>query len=173
MRLPLTHVRQHEDHTCGLCSCRVVYHYYGLGHRHLRKGLKVDEPAIPGTDWSGTLPWDMLAQLKKDGFLVQCLSPDRSSLRKVVNRLDKGHPAVVLQGLHWVVLGGHHEGRLHIMDSVSHTASGWRMSSKQQALEDSMLIFSILGNDGTPRSTSIWELFETVPSLYDLFKGLV
>lgn len=51
--------------------------------------------------------------------------------------------------------------------------SGVFMGSIRHVGEDSMLILSILGNDVTPRSTSIWELFETVPSLRDLLQGLV
>lgn len=178
MKLSLKQVRQRENHTCGLCASRVVYRHFKLKNKHLRKAMQVDEPALPLTDWEGTLPWDMLRTFRNDGFVVDALAPDFSSFRKVINRLERGHPAVVLLGplwgLHWVVIGGYDAKKreLLIVDSTSDTKSGWRTLTKEEALHDFLLIFSIRGNDGVKRECStmelMWEVTCIVPELFKL-----
>jgi hypothetical protein len=176
MRLPLKHFRQKERHTCGWCACRVVYHHYGIPATHVRAGLEVDEQAIPFLSESrGVLSAAMLRQLRADGFLMDVLRVTRRSVNAIYRRLDQGHPAIGLQGdyvedLHWVVIGGHSEEYLHIMDSNSHTPSGWRRTRKKDAMKDFISFFSIAGNDGGSRETSPLEMLKSFPELRHVTK---
>jgi hypothetical protein len=176
MRLSLKHFRQRERHTCGWCACRVVYHHYGIPATHVRTGLGVDERAIPFRSRSqGVLPPALLRQLRSDGFLVDVLPVTRRSLDVICRRLDHGYPVIGLQGdyveaLHWVVIGGHSGKCLHIMDSLSHTPSGWRRIMKKDALKEFISFFSIAGNDGESRETSPLEMLKSFPELRHVTK---
>lgn len=174
IKLPLKHIRQREDHTCGLCSSRVVYRYYGIPDKHLRKGIKVDESAVPYTNLEGTLPWDMLKQFREDGFIADVLAPNNSAFRKVINRLKKGHPAIICLGVkHWVVIGGYDAKQKQFLsvDSSCCGNSGWRGMTKDEASNDILLIVSIRGNDGIERESSVWGLLWEVSCIVpDLFK---
>ena len=176
MRLPLKHFRQRELHTCGWCACQVVYHHYGIPSTRLRTGLGVDEQAIPFLSGSkGVLPPALMRQLRCDGFLVDVLPVNRRSLNAICRRLDKGHLALGLQGgyveaLHWVVIGGHSGECLHIMDSLSHTPSGWRRTMKKDAVKDFISFFSIAGNDDECRESSPLAMLKSFPELRHLTK---
>lgn len=176
MRLPLKHFRQKDRHTCGWCACRVVYHHYGIPSTRVRTGLGTDEQAIPFLSGSqGVLPSAMLRQLRSDGFLVDVLPVTRRSVNAICRHLDKGHPAIGLQGdyvetLHWVVIGGHSGEYLHIMDSLSHTSSGWRKTMKKDAVKNFISFFSISGNDGESRKTSLLEILKSFPELRHVTK---
>jgi hypothetical protein len=135
----------------------------------VRTGLGVDERAIPFVrDSQGVLPAALLRQLRATGFLVDVLPVTRRSANAICRRLDQGHPAIGLQGdcvkaLHWVVIGGYSEEYLHIMDSDSHTPSGWRRTRKKDAVKDFISFFSIAGNDGESRETSPLEMLKSFP----------
>lgn len=142
----------------------------------MRAGLEVDEQAIPFRSRSqGVLPPALLRQLRSDGFLVDVLPVTRRSVNAIYRRLDQGHPAIGLQGdyvedLHWVVIGGHSEEYLHIMDSNSHTPSGWRRTRKKDAMKDFISFFSIAGKDGESRETSPLEMLKSFPELRHVTK---
>ena len=176
MRLSLKHFRQKERHTCGWCASRVVYEHYGIPTKHLRTGLGVDQRAIPFLrDSQGVIPASLLRLLRANGFLVDVLPVTRRSANAICRRLDLGHPAIGLQGdsveaLHWVVIGGYSKEYFHIMDSDSHTPTGWRRIRKKDAMNDFISFFSIAGNDNESRETSALEMLKSFPERHQFTK---
>jgi hypothetical protein len=70
------------------------------------------------------------------------------------------------------VIGGYdpRKEEFLIVDSTSDTKSGWRTLTKEEALHDFLLIFSIRVNDGGKRECStmelIWEVTCIVPEFF-------
>jgi hypothetical protein len=117
----------------------------------------------------------MLEQFRLDGFIVETLRPDSSAFRKIITRLNKGHPAVVLLGpvskLHWVVFGGYDAKRKQflIVDSCFYSNLGWNKINRDEATNDILLILSIRGNDEAKRECSKLDLLSEVKCIIPEF----
>ncbi len=135
-RLEIRPVRQNDGYSCGLCAMQAVYDHYGLDLSDLATYLGTGNIPLPYimpyreevasvilsvlpdfADLRGTLPQDIMAVLRKDGFTTSAVAGfDRDAVR---SNISAGHPALAfVRWSHWVVLSGIDNSGVWIADSM-------------------------------------------------------
>lgn len=135
-RLDIRPVRQDDGYSCGLCTMQAVYGFYGLDTSDLAVYLGTNKTPLPyimpyrkeaedfilsvlpkSVDFRGTLPQDMMAVLRKDGFTTSAVAGfDKDALKQ---NLAAGHPVLALvRWCHWIVISGINDGGVWIADSL-------------------------------------------------------
>ena len=135
-RLDISPIHQNDGFSCGLCAMQAVYGHYNLDTSDLATYLGTGNIPLPYimpyreevasvilsvlpefADLRGTLPQDMMAVLRKDGFTTSAVAGfDRNALRR---NLADGHPALALVNwAHWLVVSGIDNRGVWIADSM-------------------------------------------------------
>ncbi len=135
-RLDIRPVRQDDGYSCGLCAMQAVYGHYGLETSDLAVYLGTGNIPLPyimpyreeiewairsvlpeSADLRGTLPQDMMAVLRMDGFTTSAMAGfDRDAVR---SNISAGHPVLALvRWCHWIVISGIDDSGVWIADSM-------------------------------------------------------
>jgi len=142
-KLDINRVPQEDGVSCGYCTTKAIYDFYGVSSYGLRHRLGTDHGfllALPGRDavekfisnfriggyayddTIGTYTTDMLAVLKKDGFESECMPGFNATAKSLlIGHIRSGNPAIGLIGWrHWIVISGANSMGVWIVDSQYH-----------------------------------------------------
>ncbi len=135
-RLEIRPVRQDDGYSCGLCAMQAIYDHYALDSSDLATYLGTGNIPLPYimpfrdeiesailsvlpefADFRGTLPQDIMAVLRKDGFTTSAVAGfDRNAVR---SNISAGHPVLALvRWCHWIVISGIDDRGVWIADSM-------------------------------------------------------